>query len=215
MANGKGLFDRHLMAKKATRRGRLTIIMGCMFAGKSGELVLIADRYQRAKKRVIVFRHKIDKRYGDNSVNSHSGLSTPAIEVTNSGELMAHVLTYISTNGIPRIVCIDEVQFFDPGIVDAVEILLEMGASVFVAGLNLDFKKDWFGSMPELMKLAHRIKLLTAICKCGKVAIYTQRLVDGMPARRSAPVILVGADVMTENHESYEARCPDCYQIED
>lgn len=215
MTSGRDQFSSYLNRPKMPRRGHLTVFMGCMFAGKSVELVSRADRYRRAKKMVLVFRHKIDTRYGENSVNSHNGLTTPAIEVRNSGELMTHVLYNITQQGVPRVVCIDEVQFFDEGIVEAVEVLLELGVRVFVAGLDLDFKKDWFGSMPELMKLATSIKLLTAICECGKIARYTQRLVNGEPASRNAPVIVVGADSPTKNNETYVARCPDCYQLFD
>ena len=100
------------------------------------------------------------------------------------------------------VVAIDEAQFFDHEIPEVVRRLADRGIRVIVAGLNLDFRGEPFGSMPELLARADEITTLHAICMvCGEDASRTQRLINGAPARYDEPIILVGAA------EAYEARC--------
>jgi Thymidine kinase len=100
------------------------------------------------------------------------------------------------------VVGIDEAQFFDEGIVKVIENLAAKGMRVIVTGLDMDFRGEPFGCMPELMARADKVDKLQAICmKCGEPANRTQRLVDGKPAHYHDPIVIVGAS------EMYEARC--------
>ena len=106
------------------------------------------------------------------------------------------------------VVGIDEVQFFDTGIVKVVSALAEKGIRVILTGLDMDFRGEPFGCMPELMARAERVDKLQAICMvCGESASRTQRLVDGKPARFDDPVVVVGAQ------EIYEARCRKHHEV--
>ena len=103
---------------------------------------------------------------------------------------------------------IDEAQFIDPQIVEVVETLASRGVRVILAGLDMDFRGEPFGSMPILMARAERVDKLQAICMvCGEPASRTQRLVNGKPARYDDPVVIVGAA------EMYEARCRSHHQV--
>ena len=105
-------------------------------------------------------------------------------------------------NGDTTVVGIDEAQFFDDGIVDVIEKLADKGLRVIVTGLDMDFRGEPFGCIPELLARADRIDKLQAICMvCGQPANRTQRLVDGKPANYNDPIVIVGAA------EMYEARC--------
>ena len=108
-------------------------------------------------------------------------------------------------------VAIDEIQFFDKEIVSVVRKLEENGKRVIASGLDLDFKGEPFGSMPELLCIADKVDKLTAVCmKCGSDrATRTQRLINGFPADKSSPLIMIGGD------ETYEARCLKCYELPD
>jgi thymidine kinase len=100
------------------------------------------------------------------------------------------------------------VQFFDAGIIQAVELLAQRGLRVIVAGLDTDFRGEPFGSMPQLMSIAEDVTKLHAICVvCGEEACRTQRLVNGKPAKYNDPIIMVGAA------ESYEARCRQHHEV--
>ena len=106
------------------------------------------------------------------------------------------------------VIAIDEVQFFDEGIVDICNYYADHGKRVMCAGLDMDFRGEPFGVMPKLVTHAEFVTKLTAVCtKCGAPATRTQRLVDGKPARYDDPIILVGAS------ESYEAVCRHCHDV--
>ncbi len=103
---------------------------------------------------------------------------------------------------------IDEVQFFDPGIVGVVRDLVLSGRRVICAGLDLDFRGEPFGPVPTLLALAERVDKLEAICVvCGESATRTQRIVNGVPADYDDPIIVIGAQ------EAYEARCRACHTV--
>lgn len=175
--------------------GWLEVITGCMFSGKTEELVRRLRRAVIAKKATIAFKPGIDTRYDAMAVVSHSGFSFNAVPIDNPVALLKRIED-------AEVVGIDEAQFFSPEIVDVVKELTRRGKRVIVAGLDLDFRGEPFGSMPILMALADEITKLHAICTvCGNIATKTQRLIDGRPARYDDPVILVGG------LESYEARC--------
>lgn len=176
--------------------GHIELICGSMFCGKTEELIRRVRRAIIARQTVQAFKPDIDDRYGIQTVTSHTGQNIHAHSVRHSSEI-ARLLEPQTT-----VVAIDEAQFFDAGIVDVAEMLANRGLRVIIAGLDLDFRAEPFGVMPQLMSLAEDVTKLRAICVvCGEPACRTQRLVNGQPANYHDPVILVGAQ------ESYEARC--------
>lgn len=186
-------------------RGTLTVIAGPMFSNKSGELLRLATVHRIAGRRVALFKHSLDDRYeGVDRISTHGGQSMEAEPVSTSLEVQ------LFTSDVD-VVALDEAQFFDDGLVQVARDLVERGATVFVAGLDRDFRGEPFGPMPGLMALADDVMKLKAVCmNCRSLnATMTQRLIDGVPASRTSPTILVGAA------ESYEARCRDCHEVPD
>jgi thymidine kinase len=176
--------------------------VGSMFSGKSEELIRRVKRAVIARRTVQVFKPSIDERYGADLVRSHDGDSFVARPVRSSAEVPALVSPETSVVGI------DEVQFFDPGIVDVVRELVAGGRRVICAGLDLDFRGEPFGPVPTLLALAERVDKLEAICVvCGESATRTQRIVNGVPAYYDEPIIVIGAQ------EAYEARCRGCHTV--
>lgn len=176
--------------------GKLEVIVGSMFSGKSEELIRRVRRAQIARQRVQVFKPSLDDRYDRQQVASHNGARLEAIPVSRSGDVLAKL------DPASDVVAVDEVQFLDSGIVDVAGQLAERGVRVIIAGLDLDFRGEPFGAVPQLMTLAESVDKLQAICMvCGEPASRTQRLVNGRPAQYTDPVIMIGAQ------EVYEARC--------
>jgi thymidine kinase len=127
---------------------------------------------------------------------SHTGADFDAIPVDEAAEILQKV------DADATVVGIDEAQFMDAGLVDVVQQLADRGIRVLVAGLDMDFRGEPFGTMPLLMARAEQVEKLHAICMvCGDEASRTQRLVNGNPARYDEPIVIVGAA------ELYEARC--------
>ncbi len=173
-----------------------------MFAGKSEELIRLARRSLYAKKKVQVFKPTIDNRYDEQMVVSHEGAKHEALPVNSVSELRSRI------DKETDVVLIEEVQFFDPSIVDLVVELADNGVEVACAGLDQDFRRKPFGPMPTLMAVADEVVKLRAICmKCGAPASHTYRQINGRPAHTNDPIILIGAT------ESYEARCRNCYKL--
>ncbi|GLV48277.1 thymidine kinase [Thermus sp. LT1-2-5] len=184
------------------RQGWIEVIAGPMFSGKSEELIRRVRRALIARQRVLVFKPRLDDRYHESHVVSHDGEKVEAIPVERAAEMEVYLVP------LPQVVAVDEVQFLDRGFLDLAERLAQEGVRVIAAGLDLDFRGEPFGIMPELLARAEFVEKLTAICpRCGAPATRTQRLVDGKPARYSDPVILVGA------MERYEPRCRACHQV--
>jgi len=182
--------------------GWIEVICGSMFSGKTEELIRRVRRAQIARQKVQVFKHSLDARYAEREVASHNGLQLEAVPVENSAQLRALIAPGTT------VVAIDEGQFFDEGLVPLCEELADRGLRVIVAGLDLDFRGEPFGPMPQLMARAERVDKLQAICVvCGGPASRTQRLINGQPAAYDDPVIMVGAD------EVYQARCRGCHQV--
>ncbi len=178
------------------KSGRIEVICGSMFCGKTEELIRRVRRAVIAKQKVQVFKPLIDNRFAVEKVTSHSGQNLEAQPISTSAEIIP-LLHHDTT-----VIAIDEVQFFDPSIVAMVDELADRGLRVICAGLDMDFRGECFGSMPELLCRAEEVTKLHAICVvCGDSAARTQRLVNGRPARYDDPIILVGAQ------EVYEARC--------
>lgn len=180
------------------------LITGPMSCGKTEELLRRIRRCIIAKKKVIVISPDVDTRAGGDYIESRNGLWLDAVKVKHSIQIMSVVKD-------AQIVAIDELQFFDKNIVQVISQLMSMGKKVIGTGLELDFKAEPFGSMPELMCIATKVDKLHAVCmKCGcEEATRTQRLIDGKPADKSSPLIMIGGD------ETYEARCIKCYELPD
>lgn len=186
------------------REGWLEVITGCMFAGKTEELIRRIKVLQYAKKPVMVFKPMIDNRYSSDAVVSHAGTSVNSIVIRSANE----IYDYIKDE--TEVIAIDEVQFFDAQIVTICNALADQGKRVMTAGLDMDFRGEPFGVMPALITTAEFVTKLTAVCmKCGAPATRTQRLVNGKAARYSDPIVLVGAS------EAYEARCRHCHEVAD
>lgn len=184
------------------RDGWIEVICGSMFAGKTEELIRRVTRIQLAKKEVIVFKPEIDDRYDKTMVVSHSARKIKSIAISSSKAIFPML------NHMPYAVAIDEAQFFDSGIIEVAEKLADYGVRVIVAGLDLDFRGEPFGIMPDFLARAEYITKLQAICQvCGDPATRTQRIIDGKPANYNDQIVLVSAK------EKYEARCRHCHQV--
>jgi len=182
--------------------GSVEVICGSMFCGKTEELIRRLRRARIAKQQVQVYKPMIDNRYNHKKVTSHSGIDVDALPVESSKD----ILNTLDPN--TTVVGIDEVQFFDVGIVDVVEELAERGLRVIVTGLDMDFRGEPFGCMPQLMARAEKVAKLQAICMvCGGPGSRTQRLVNGKPAHYDEPIVVVGAQ------EMYEARCRQHHEV--
>jgi thymidine kinase len=181
--------------------GFLEVITGPMFAGKTSELIKRIERQAYAKRKVALFKPSIDDRYSRSDVVAHNGLRYRAYVVPTSEEGVGSIVELTKKEGF-EVIGVDEVQFFPMGIVAALNELADDGVYVIASGLNLDFKAEPFPVMKELLVRADNIVYLTAVCTvCGRPATRSQRLIDGKPAPRDSPVIMVGGK------ESYEARC--------
>ncbi|NOX44932.1 MAG: thymidine kinase [Caldiserica bacterium] len=185
--------------------GKLEVITGCMFAGKTEELLRRVERARIAKKRVLLFKPSLDTRYSAEEVVTHYGRSLPCHRLPSEvsmGQLERLVGDELAAADV---VAFDEAHFFGRGFPELCEALVARGKRVIVAGLDLNFRGEPFGPMPELLALADEVVKLQAVCVvCGKPATRSQRLIDGKPAREG-PEILIGG------LESYEARCRDCF----
>jgi len=182
--------------------GSLTIITGSMFAGKSEELIRRARRDLYARRRLQVFKPVIDSRYDESMVVTHMGVRHEAVPVLNVASLRSELDPNVQS------VFIEEAQFFDDSIVNLCTDLADHGVDVTCAGLDQDFRRKPFGPMPKLLAAADEVVKLRAICmKCGAIASHTQRIIDGKPAHKDDPILLIGAT------ESYEARCRNCFRL--
>ena len=176
--------------------GLIEVVCGSMFSGKSEELIRRVRRAQIARQRVQVFKPALDDRYHRRQVASHDGARVEAMPVRGSREILEYL------ESATTVVAIDEAQFLDRDIVEVAETLADRGMRVIVAGLDMDFRGEPFGAMPEILALAEMVDKLQAICMaCGAPASRTQRLVNGRPAQYTDPIIMLGAQ------EAYEARC--------
>lgn len=170
--------------------GWIEVIVGCMFSGKTEELIKQMKRAHIAKQRCQTFKPRIDARYSLQDVASHDQNRLAAFPVVDALEIKAHV--HPST----AVVAIDEGQFFAENLVEVVTTLADGGKRVIVAGLDTDWRGRPFGPMPQLMAVAEIVRKQHAICKvCGSPATRTQRLT---PAQE---------DILVGSTEAYEARC--------
>lgn len=183
--------------------GKLEVICGSMFSGKSEELLYRLRRAEYAKKRVLSVKHTIDNRKSLTCIISHDGQKRDAFPVDNSHENIRRICDLAEEVDV---VGIDEIQFFPPSIIESIHSLLQGGKRVIVAGLDLDFRGEPFGIVPHLLAIADEVVKLRAICTvCGDEATFSQRLIENRPARYEDPTIFVGGE------ECYEPRCRGCF----
>jgi thymidine kinase len=179
--------------------GWIHVITGCMFSGKTDELLRLLRRADIAGRRHVLIRPIVDDRTPPEVVESRSGLGYRARAVTSPSEIPAIVSAERAS-----VVAIDEAQFFDQSLPEIAELLAAEGRSVMISGLDQDFLGRPFNSMPVLLALADQVTKLTAICTvCGADATRTQRMVGGRPAAADDPLIVVGG----LHDDRYEARC--------
>ena len=174
--------------------GWIEVVCGCMFSGKTEELIRRARRAEIAKQKVVIFKPRIDNRYSAQHIVSHSEQSLRSTVVNDASEILA-----LSADA--QVVGIDEGQFFKANLVEVCETLANRGKRVIVAGLDQDYRGKPFEPMPQLLAVAEYITKTLAICVvCGSPADRTQR------KTQSADRVLVGAK------DIYEARCRHCYE---
>lgn len=182
----------HLMPKDT---GWIEVITGCMFSGKTEELIRRLRRAQIAKQKVKIFKPIIDARYSNDSIVSHSEQSLPSIQIKDINEVRQLM-------GDAQVIGIDEAQFFSEDIIYICEELANEGKRVIVAGLDQDYRGVPFEPMPQLLAIAEYITKSLAICvNCGNPADRTQRKTT------SSERVIVGAS------DIYEARCRKCHYI--
>lgn len=184
--------------------GRIEVICGCMFSGKTEELIRRLHHVQIARQRLCAFTPRRDTRYLVGKLVSHNGVRIDARVIDSILEVADQL-----EEGV-QVVAIDELHFLadDPDTICAVcQNLADRGIRVLVAGLDQDFRAMPFPAIARLLAVAEQVDKLYAICvRCGSYATRSQRLIDGQPAPYDAPTIAVGG------LELYEARCRACYE---
>ena len=194
----KTILKVHLMTTnlsgEAHRPGRIEVVCGSMFSGKTEELIRRMKRAKFAKQKVEIFKPSIDTRYSEQDVVSHDQNAIPSTPIDSSASILL-LASDIDVVGI------DEAQFLDMGLVDVCNELANRGVRVIIAGLDMDYKGVPFGPIPALCAVADDVTKVHAICvKCGNLAYLSHRLVQN--DRR----VLLG-----ETSE-YEPLCRECYQ---
>lgn len=176
------------------QRGRIEVICGSMFSGKTEELIRRLKRANFARQRVEIYKPAIDSRYSEEEVVSHDSNAISSTPVDSS----ASILLFTSEVDV---VGIDEAQFFDEGLVDVCNELANRGVRVIIAGLDMDFKGVPFEPMPALCAIADEVTKVHAICvKCGQLAYLSHRTI------KNDKRVLLGEKM------EYEPLCRNCYQ---
>ena len=175
-------------------QGRIEVICGSMFSGKTEELIRRMKRAEFARQRVEIFKPSIDTRYSDVDVISHDHNSIPSTPVDSSA-------TILLLSSDIEVVGIDEAQFFDNGLIDVCNQLANNGIRVIVAGLDMDYRGNPFGPIPGLCAIADEVTKVHAICvRCGALAYISHRLVNN------------DKRVLLGEKDEYEPLCRQCYQ---
>ena len=175
-------------------QGRIEVICGSMFSGKTEELIRRMKRAEFARQRVEIFKPSIDTRYSDVDVISHDHNSIPSTPVDSSA-------TILLLSSDIEVVGIDEAQFFDNGLIDVCNQLANNGIRVIVAGLDMDYRGNPFGPIPGLCAIADEVPKVHAICvRCGALAYISHRLVNN------------DKRVLLGEKDEYEPLCRQCYQ---
>lgn len=176
------------------RPGRIEVVCGSMFSGKTEELIRRMKRAKFAKQRVEIFKPAMDVRYSAEDVVSHDQNTIPSTPIDTSSSILL-----LASN--IDVVGIDEAQFLDQGLIDVCNQLANKGVRVIVAGLDMDFQGKPFGPIPGLCAIADEVVKVHAICvKCGPLAYISHRLVDN------------DKRVLLGEKQTYEPLCRECYQ---
>lgn len=183
--------ERDIYSQKV--QGSIEVVTGSMFSGKTEELIRRLKRARFAKQKVEIFKPVVDMRYSQTNVISHDENSINSTPVENSSNILL-----LSAN--VDVVGIDEAQFFDNGLVEVVVKLANMGIRVIVAGLDMNFKGEPFGPMPEIMAVADYVTKVHAVCMhCGSIAQFSHRISE------KEQLVLLG------EKDFYEPLCRRCY----
>lgn len=179
--------------QETRRRGRIEVVCGSMFSGKTEELIRRLKRAKFAKQRVEIFKPALDTRYSEEEVVSHDSNSIASTPIDSS----ASILLFTSEIDV---VGIDEAQFFDEGLVNVCNQLANDGIRVIIAGLDMDYRGVPFGPIPALCAIADEVTKVHAICvKCGQLAYASHRIV------KNDKRVLLG------EKDEYEPLCRECY----
>ena len=175
------------------RQGRIEVICGSMFSGKTEELIRRLNRARIAQQKVEIYKPMIDTRYSEEDVVSHDSNSVASTPVESSQSILL-----MATEA--DVIGIDEAQFFDEGLIEVCNTLANRGKRIIIAGLDMDFKGVPFGPMPALCAIAEDVTKVHAICvRCGNLAHVSHRIVEG------------DKQVMLGELQEYEPLCRQCY----
>lgn len=187
-----------MFLEKSLHNGWLEVICGSMFSGKTEELIRRLKRATFAHLKVQIFKPAMDVRYSEEQVVSHDSNALESIAVDSSQSILLYA-TDVDVVGI------DEVQFFDDGIIDVCKTLADSGIRVICAGLDMDYLGKPFGPMPSLLSMAEYVTKVHAICvKCGQPAQHSHRLPSVREADKDKQVLLGETD-------KYEPLCRHCF----
>ena len=185
------------------RQGRIEVVCGSMFSGKTEELIRRIKRATFARQRVVIFKPQIDTRYSEEEVVSHDRNAVMSVPLSTSAEIFDYLSSHTaSTDGYDfDVVGIDEAQFFGMDLVAVCNQLANNGVRVIIAGLDMDFQCTPFGPIPALCAVADEVTKVHAICvKCGALAYVSHRLVHDQNQ------VLIGEQT------EYEPLCRECYK---
>lgn len=175
--------------------GRIEVICGSMFSGKTEELIRRLNRAIIARKTVEIFKPMLDNRFSEDEVVSHSNHRIPSIAVSSSESILLMAED-------KDVIGIDEAQFFDENLPEVCSKLADKGIRVIIAGLDMDYLGQPFGIMPRLMAIADEVSKVHAVCmQCGETALFSHRLVDN------------NEKVFLGEKKEYEPRCRNCNKI--
>lgn len=182
------------------RQGRIEVVCGSMFSGKTEELIRRMKRATFARQRVVIFKPQIDKRYSEENVVSHDRNEIPSTPIAMASDIIASLERDGDGSFGIDVVGIDEAQFFDVTLVDVCNELANSGVRVIIAGLDMDYLGKPFGPIPALCAIADDVTKVHAICvKCGALAYVSHRLVHN------------DSQVLIGEQEEYEPLCRECY----
>ncbi|MCX6350701.1 MAG: thymidine kinase [Bacteroidetes bacterium] len=175
--------------------GWVEVICGPMFSGKTEELLRRLRRAKIANIPMAIFKPAIDVRYGEMRIMSHDANFFPSMPLQTSKDILKH-------RGNATLIAIDEAQFFDEDLPNVVQQIAQDGVRVIVAGLDMDYMGNPFGTMPQILAVAEYITKLSAICPvCGGLATFSFRKVPD------------SAQVLLGEKENYEPRCRGCFNL--
>lgn len=178
--------------------GWIEVIAGCMFSGKSEELIRRVRRAQIARQEVVVFKPRIDNRYAEDFVASHNAQRFACVGIDKAEEILSLLPPRV------EVVAIDEAQFLGTGLVEVCQTLANRGLRVIVAALDQDYRGVPWHPVPELLACAEMVTKALAIC-----------MVCGAPASRTQRTVVDGERVLIGSGDAYEARCRACHTVDE